>query len=393
MNTRPRKFGLDMEVRWNSTYLMLKHLLPYRNTFDVFIQTHYPRAVGEPLLLSDDHWYVAEKILVFLELFYDSTCVLSGVYYPTSSLMMHHIIQIAKHLNSYEHDRLLGTVVFPMQTKFLKYWRDIPLLYSFAFILDPRAKLRGFNRVLSILAGVTHHDYSGYLTLVRAQLTEVFNKYEAKFGAVPSVRPSQTTRTGKKRTNWGMIYGDDDDLFSTPIGGTGSSSNPTPSASLSRHTSASALLQAASNYASLGAGSELSAYLDSDTVQKYDDDFNLLTWWQDHKLTYPSLSMLAKDVLTVPVSTISSESAFSLTGRIIEERRRRLTSEMVEMLTCIKDWEEGNARTQHTVENKELEDSFSDLYLDDEQVPVDTPGSSHASQSQTPTDPQPHVED
>jgi hypothetical protein len=149
---------------------------------------------------------------------------------------------------------------------------------------------------------------------------------------------------------------------------------------LSRHTSASALLQEASNCASLGASSELSAYLDSDTVQKYDDDFNLLTWWQDHKLTYRSLSMLAKDVLNVPISTISSESAFSLTGRIIEERR--LTSEMVEMLTCIKDWEEGNARTQHTVENKELEDSFSDLYLDDEQVLVDTP-----------TDPQPHVED
>jgi hypothetical protein len=55
-----------------------------------------------------------------------------------------------------------------MKTKFLKYWRDIPLLYSFAFILDPRAKLRGFNRVLSILTGVTHYDYSGYLNCVRA---------------------------------------------------------------------------------------------------------------------------------------------------------------------------------------------------------------------------------
>jgi hypothetical protein len=54
-NTRTRKFGLNMEVRWNSTYLMLKHLVPYRNTFDVFIQTHYPRAAVEPLLLSDDH--------------------------------------------------------------------------------------------------------------------------------------------------------------------------------------------------------------------------------------------------------------------------------------------------------------------------------------------------
>jgi hypothetical protein len=101
--------------------------------------------------------------------------------------------------------------------------------------------------------------------------------------------------------------------------------------------------------------------------------------------------MLAKDVLIVYVSTISSEGAFSLAGRIIEERR--LTSKMVEMLTCIKDWEEGNARTQHTVENKKLEDSFSELYLDDEQVLVDTLGSSHASQSQTPTDPHPHVDD
>jgi hypothetical protein len=64
MNTHPRKFGLDMKVRWNSTYLMLKHLVCYRNTFDVFIQTHYPRAAGGPLLLSDDHWYVAKKILM-----------------------------------------------------------------------------------------------------------------------------------------------------------------------------------------------------------------------------------------------------------------------------------------------------------------------------------------
>ena len=28
MGVRPRKFGLDMDVRWNSTYLMLKHLIP-----------------------------------------------------------------------------------------------------------------------------------------------------------------------------------------------------------------------------------------------------------------------------------------------------------------------------------------------------------------------------
>ena len=56
--------------------------------------------------------------------------------------------------------------------------------------------------------------------------------------------------------------------------------------------------------------SELSSYLDSDNVNMFDDDFNILNWWRDHKHTYPVLSILAKDVLSVPVSTISSESAF-----------------------------------------------------------------------------------
>jgi hypothetical protein len=70
---RPRNFGLDMDVRWNSTYLMLKHLLPYKFVFSMFINTHY----GYPLL-NEQHWYVDEKVLEFLELFYESTVVLSG---------------------------------------------------------------------------------------------------------------------------------------------------------------------------------------------------------------------------------------------------------------------------------------------------------------------------
>jgi hypothetical protein len=38
---RPKKFDLDMDVRWNYTYLMLKHLLPYKEVFSVFINSHY----------------------------------------------------------------------------------------------------------------------------------------------------------------------------------------------------------------------------------------------------------------------------------------------------------------------------------------------------------------
>jgi hypothetical protein len=83
-------------VRWNSTYLMLKQLIPYKSTFSIFIQTHYQQFLAQPLL-TEAHWEVGEKILTFLELFYDYTVALSGVYYPTSPMMLHHIIEIAEH--------------------------------------------------------------------------------------------------------------------------------------------------------------------------------------------------------------------------------------------------------------------------------------------------------
>jgi hypothetical protein len=116
---RSRKFGLDMNIRWNSTYLMLKHLVLYKDTFSVFIHTNYKG--GSSMLLTQDHWYVAEHILKFLEQFYKSTVSLSGIYYPTASLMMHAIIAIANHLNQYENDNLLRDVIVPMKSKFLKY--------------------------------------------------------------------------------------------------------------------------------------------------------------------------------------------------------------------------------------------------------------------------------
>ena len=74
----------------------------------------------------------------------------------------------------------------------------------------------------------------------------------------------------------------------------------------------------------------------------------------------------------VPASTTSSESTFSLCGRILEDRRRRLNSETVEMLVCIKDWELGQQRAQHAVVDNELEESFKDLWLDEAAGATDT---------------------
>ena len=78
-----------------------------------------------------------------------------------------------------------------------------------------------------------------------------------------------------------MEFGSDPDcssgsligLGAGPYFGTGPSTPSNPS--LSRLSSASALLHVASTSATV-VGSELSSYLDSDTIKKFDDDFNIL---------------------------------------------------------------------------------------------------------------------
>ena len=49
---------------------------------------------------------------------------------------------------------------------------------------------------------------------------------------------------------------------------------------------------------------------------------------------YPILEKIARDVLTVPVSTVAFESTFSPERRIIDEYRSSLTPAMVEALIC-----------------------------------------------------------
>jgi hypothetical protein len=140
-----------------------KELLPYKDTFFVFIHTNYRGGT----LLTPDHWYVAEHILQFQEQFYLSIISLSGIYYPIAPFMMHAIIEIVDHLNQFENDSLLRDVIVPIKSKFLKYWLNIPLLYSFAFILYPRARLTGFNCALQVLSKLLNHDYSTYYNEVR----------------------------------------------------------------------------------------------------------------------------------------------------------------------------------------------------------------------------------
>ena len=80
--------------------------------------------------------------------------------------------------------------------------------------------------------------------------------------------------------------------------------------------------------------------------------------WRQHENMFPILSKMARDVHSIPVSTVSSESAFSSSGRILDDRRQSLKPEMVEALTIYKDWCQHEQRSQETFVNIDLVDNF-----------------------------------
>ncbi|GAU39245.1 hypothetical protein TSUD_396910 [Trifolium subterraneum] len=83
---------------------------------------------------------------------------------------------------------------------------------------------------------------------------------------------------------------------------------------------------------------------ESDDDVDWDDAFNLKMKQKQvdvkkRKSTkYHVLSRMARDILAIPVSTVSSESAFSTGGRVLDSFRSCLNSNTVEALICTQNW-------------------------------------------------------
>ncbi|KAG6496797.1 hypothetical protein ZIOFF_044669 [Zingiber officinale] len=259
-----------------------------------------------------EEWERVKKICGFLEVFHNATVDFSGSRYPTSNLYFPHVfvIQLKLHEESSSQDLYMKKIADQMFVKFNKYWCEFNVLFAIAVIFDPRYKFQFVEFSYGKLYGYGSRE----LMKVRETLFGIFGEYMKDSNTSPA---SSSHSQGSKEVN-ALTFQDDISKESSNV--------------LKEFDESEDF-----EFAVSAQKSQLEMYLD-EPRSKRTSSINVLEFWRSQQFRYPELAKLARDVLAVPVSTVASESAFSLGGRILDQYRSSMSPQVVEALICSRDW-------------------------------------------------------
>lgn len=242
-------------------------------------------------------------------------------------------------------DIVIKSMVEKMKTKYMKYQGDhdiLNILLLIVVVLDPRYKLIFANWQIS---QVSDCDLA---TMLQKKLFScvkyLFEEYSDRMEWIQS--ESHETQSSE-------CYGHHQFLQSTVSNG----------CSIDRYSYHQFLQSTESSGCSIdhysyrqfleSSGpikSELDKYMEESLETKALD---ILHWWRLNFGQFLVLANIARDVLAIPVTIVTSNSTFSTGGRVLDPYCNSLTPKIVETLICTQDWLKGAPLLMLT--NKEFE--------------------------------------
>ncbi|KAL4581190.1 hypothetical protein LXL04_017400 [Taraxacum kok-saghyz] len=322
MQIRDRKLMFDVSTQWNSTYDMLFAALKFRDAFPRYAE-YEPHFRHLP---TDEDWANVESVCEILKVFKVCTNIISGSDYPTANLYLIEVFRVKQTLDkcSLSENDFIRDMVSKMKEKFDKYWGECHLVMAIASVLDPRFKMK----LVEFSFPTLYENSEENIKEVKSALYEMYEEYLEMHDTL--VREAATNGTGRGRnivsgSNEGTSLGSGWEAYGEFI----------KNVDLDRPEKF-----------------ELDMYLEEGVYREQGEkgisSFSALEWWNVHKLKYRVLSLMARDVLAIPISTVASEATFSAGGRMIDAYRASLGTETVQMLICGGDW----IRQLHGVKKK-----------------------------------------
>jgi len=79
---------------------------------------------------------------------------------------------------------------------------------------------------------------------------------------------------------------------------------------------------------------EISRYIQSTTIG--DMSIDPLLWWKTNESRFPSIAIVARDILSVQATSVASETLFSLSGNVVSASRSSLHGESISACVLLK---------------------------------------------------------
>ncbi|CAD6342926.1 unnamed protein product [Miscanthus lutarioriparius] len=206
-----RGIQMDVSTRWNSTYLMLRDALYYKDAFIRLKSSNRRRYAYAKISPSSDEWDNALTIYGCLKKFYDLTEILSSTSYPTANLFYRGFCDIKVLLDGwcFSEDAIIREMAVAMSAKFEKYWEQSNSALAVAYFLDPRYKKRLIEYYMKKFHGIHYQaELDEFISVVK----KLYNFYNISSAHVSSKTTSEVAAPAPSNTSDVLMGNTDHDL-------------------------------------------------------------------------------------------------------------------------------------------------------------------------------------